>query len=58
MKNLNEKELKEIEGGMNDRPFGTSYDGYSSGGDGGRGSLSWYQMIRWDLWELSESNWY
>lgn len=33
MKDLNEKELMEIDGGMNDRPFGTSYDGYPSGGE-------------------------
>jgi hypothetical protein len=24
------QELKKIDGGMNDRPFGTSYDGYPS----------------------------
>ncbi|WP_321279502.1 hypothetical protein [Marinifilum fragile] len=34
MKDLNEKELMKIDGGMNDRPFGTSYDGYPTSGGG------------------------
>jgi hypothetical protein len=29
------QEMKKIDGGMNDRPFGTSYDGYPSGGGSG-----------------------
>ena len=33
---LRTAELVSTEGGMNDRPFGTSYDGYPSGGGGGK----------------------
>lgn len=43
MKDLNEKELMKIDGGMNDRPFGTSYDGYPTSGGGEKKKNRFFQ---------------
>lgn len=42
LQEMNTKEMKNVDGGMNDRPFGTSYDGYPSGGSGGSGGNTYY----------------
>ena len=49
---LRTAELVSTEGGMNDRPFGTSYDGYPSGGGGGDDKATGQDFAEIWLWLL------